>query len=209
MRTSRHIAILALLLAGCATTSTRFMTTWRSPTARPLQPEGRKVLALFMGQTATTRHLAEDALARQLASHGAQGVPAYTVFGDAATDEEPARQKLQELGFSGMVVMRVVGQETEYRYQPDYWYGHPHYRRLWGGGYWGWGWRHVYAPGYLVSDRIVSVETLVYSLEQGELVWAGVSRTVNPERIDSFVAEVAEEGSRELARAGLLAPPPR
>jgi hypothetical protein len=55
-------------------------------------------------------------------------------------------------------------------------------------------------------DRTFAVETMVYSLgSDGELVWAGVSRTVNPERVDGLISELAAEVSRELVKAGLLA----
>lgn len=199
------VSVAALLTAACATSSTTFVSTWRNPAARPVEPAGRKVVALFMGQNATTKRIAEDAMARELVEQGAEGVPAYAVLGPDARDEEAVRNTLRERGFDGVVVMRVVGQESQYRYEHDYWGRYPHYRRLWGGGYWGWGWRHVYDPGYLVQDRIVSVETLVYSLAQGDLLWAGVSRTFNPENIDQIVAEVAHGATGEMSRAGLIA----
>ena len=56
-----------------------------------------------------------------------------------------------------------------------------------------------------VADKIVSVETLVYSLEQDQLVWAGVSRTVDPTQIDPFIAELATVVTRQMAKDGLLA----
>ena len=80
----------------------------------------------------------------------------------------------------------------------------PPYRRIWG-DYWGWGWGTVWAPGYLREERIVKVETLVYSLEDDQLVWAGVSRTLEPLRIESFIAELAVAVSEEMARNGLIA----
>jgi len=66
----------------------------------------------------------------------------------------------------------VVGRERQVSYEPGVVWVGPHYRRFWG-GYWGYGWGTVYEPGYLREDKVVSVETLVYSFEQDELVWAG------------------------------------
>jgi hypothetical protein len=79
----------------------------------------------------------------------------------------------------------------------------PHYRRFWG-GYWTWGWGTVWEPGYLTVDKIVKVETLVYSLERDELLWAGVSRTVDPASIDSFIGELATAVTKQMAKDGLL-----
>jgi hypothetical protein len=195
---------LALALLQLACSSTTFQSTWRSPQARPLQLSGRKVVAVFMSKDPVRRRRAEDAMAREITARGAQGVPGYTVIADdEIKDEEAARRKLEPLGFSGVVVMRVVGRETQYTYEPGYWEGFPHYRRFWG-GYWGWGWGQVYQPGYLTADQVVKVETLVYSLEQDQLVWAGVSKTFNPSDLDSFIAELAKAVTKEMKSSGLL-----
>jgi len=199
----KNFAFLTLLISACATTT--FQTTWRNPNARPIKLNGQKVVGLFISNNPTIRRRAEEAMARELTARGAQGVPAYTVLDDTEIrDRDAAKSKLESLGFAGVVVMRIVGRETQYRYEPGYWWTVPHYRHFWG-GYWGHGWTTVYTPGYLDVDRIVSVETLVYSFEQDELVWAGISRTIDPAGIDSFIAELANAVIKEMAKEGLLA----
>lgn len=196
-------AAAALATFACATTT--FQSTWRAPDARPLRLSGRKVVGVFVSNNQTLRRRAEDAMAREISARGAQGVPAYTILTDEEVkDREAAKAKLERLGFSGAVVMRVVGTQTQYTYEPAYW-NRPYYRRFWGGGYWGWGWGTVREPGYLVADKIVTVETLVYSLEQDLLVWAGVSKTVDPSQIDPFISELAAAVSNQMAKDGLLA----
>ena len=201
MRSARSFVVTAALLASACST-TRFQSTWRDPEARPLRLTGAQVVAAFVGRNESTRRAAEEAMAREITARGARGVPSYTVL-DAGElrDRERAKEKLERLGFDGAVVMRVVGSETQVSYQPGYW-NRPYYRTFW--GYWGWGWGRVAEPGYLRADRIVSVETLVYSLRQDRLVWAGISRTVDPARIDSFVSELANGVSRQLEKEGLL-----
>lgn len=194
-------AAVAAGILACATTT--FQSTWSSPDARPLRLAGAKVLAVFVHHNPTLRRRGEDAMAREISARGAQGIPSYTVLSDSEVrDREGAKAKAEQLGFQGAVVMRVVGSETQYTFEPAFW-GRPHYRRFWG-GYWGWGWGAVYEPGYLREDKIVKVETLVYSLEQDQLVWAGVSRTFNPSEIEGFVSELAAAITGELTRAGLL-----
>jgi hypothetical protein len=195
-------AAMAVATFACATTT--FQSTWRDPEARPLRLTGRKVVGLFVSKDPVRRRRAEDAMAREISARGAQGVPAYTILSDEEIkDRETAKAKLEQLGFSGAVVMRVVGRETQYTVvEPPLW-ARPHYHRFWG-GYWGWGWSAVREPGYLVADKIVSVETLVYSLEQDLLVWAGVSRTVDPERLEGFISELAAAVSKQLEKDGLL-----
>jgi hypothetical protein len=196
------LAVLALSPLACSTTT--FESTWRSPEAQPLRLEGQKVVGMFLSKSPARRRRAEDAMAREISARGAQGVPAYTVLSDEEVkDQEIARAKLEKLGFGGAVVMRVVGRETQYSYEPAAVWARPHYRHFWA-GYWRWGWDSVYEPAYLQVDKIVKVETLVYSLVQDQLVWAGVSRTVDPSHIEDFIAELAQAVTKQLEKDGLF-----
>src|SRR5437867_10123731 len=196
--------LVAVVLTVLACSTTSFESTWRAPDARPIHLTGKKVVGLFMSKSPAKRRVAEDAMAREITARGAQGVPAYTVLSDdEIKDQEVVQRKLDSLGFSGVVVMRVVGHETQYSYQLDTVWSRPHYGHFWG-GYWRWGWSTVYDPGYLIVDKVVKVETLVYSLEQNKLIWAGVSRTVDPTQIDSFIAELAKAVSDQMRKDGVF-----
>lgn len=197
--------LLALVGAACLSCSTTtFQSTWRNPEAQPLQLANRKVAAVFITRDGVLRRRAEDAMAREITARGAEGVPAYTFLTDAEIkDPEAAKAKASSLGFSGAAVMRVVGSHTVYRRTTGLvWIGAP-YHHLWG-GYWGWGWGTIWSPGYPSVERIVKVETLVYSLEQDQLVWAGVSRTFDPGHIEDFISELAVAVSEQLKKEGLI-----
>jgi len=206
MRIARWLVVAAAVaaLAPLACTTTTFQSTWRAPEAKPLQMKGAKVVGVFLSKSATVRHKGEDAMARELTARGAQGVPAYTVLtDDEAKDPEAAKAKLDSLGFAGAVVMRVVGRETDVHYAPGVWVG-PRYRHFW--GYWRWGWGAVYEPRYLAVDRVVKVETLVYSITQDELVWAGVSKTVDARHVDDLVSDLSQALTKQMQKDGLLPP---
>jgi hypothetical protein len=201
---SRAIVAVLLCAATFACSSTEFVSTWRSPTAQPLRLAGTKVVAVFMSKKEGVRRHAEDAMAREITKHGAQGVASYTVIDERLIrDEKFARSAFERLGFAGSVVMRVVGNQTQVTYTPSYWTAYPYYGHYWG-GYWGWGWGSVYAPGYLETEKVVSVETLIYSLRQDQLVWAGVSRTTDPSNLDSFIEELAGAITDQMKSDGLL-----
>ena len=57
------------------------------------------------------------------------------------------------------------------------------------------------------TDTIVSVETLVYSLAQDKLVWAGRSTTTNPRQVGPFVQELTAKVASELKKVGLIGKP--
>ncbi|MFN8091930.1 MAG: hypothetical protein U0599_06840 [Vicinamibacteria bacterium] len=202
-------AAVALGLAACA--SSTYKSSWSNPEARAVSLAGKKVVAVFVTAEGGPRYSAEDALARELTAAGAQGVTAYSLVPDAdVKDKDAAKAKLVAAGVDGAVVMRVVGKDKELNYTPGmavpvgYW-GRPVYGSMWG-GYWGRGWGLAYSPGYLTTDTVVSVETLVYSVNQDKLLWAGMSETTNPKKVNDFVRELARGAGAEMKKAGLLAP---
>lgn len=195
----------ALLCTACA--STPFVSSWRAPNAEPLQIVGAKVAAVAMMNQVASRRAAEDAIARELTSRGAVGIPMYTVYPNESPSDEPAaRAALEREGFTGLVVFRPVSTEHEVVSTPMYW--GPGYSMYWG-GYYGYGWGMPWYGVEIHTNTVVSVETLVYSLRQNMLVWGGQSTATNPPSVDRLVHETAEHVTKELERQGLLTPPKR
>jgi hypothetical protein len=199
------LTVAALVcLAACATTT--FDSTWKAPDVQAVSPVGKTVVAVFISKNESQRRAGEDALAAALSAHGAHGVPAYTILPDEArTDSAAARAKMKEAGANGVVVMRIVGKDQRVTYTPSY-AGPSYYGGF--GPYWGYGWGSVYEPGYLQTDELVSVETLVYSLDRDKLLWASTSRTTNPNNINAMVREISDVTGEEMVRQGLLAKNP-
>lgn len=198
------VGAAAVALAACA--STRYNSTWKAPDAQPLNFAGQKVAALIISPDEATRLGAEGSLARELTARGVQGIPAYNLIPpNESRDKEKAKALFTQAGIAGVVVMRVVGQQQEISSTPGmgYW-GAPYYGSFWGGGYYGYGWGAVYDPGYLRTDTIVSVETLVYDMKADKLVWAGRSQTTNPSRVDTFVKELVAGAAQEMKKQGLI-----
>lgn len=163
---------------------------------------GQKVAAVVMTPNDGTRRTAEEALAREITKRGATGVASYTFLSDQdLKDRAAATAHLQQAGVQGVVVMRVVSQDQSVTYTSSTW-SRGYYPSFW--GYWGYGWGAVHSPGYVRSDTVVSVETLVYSVAEDKLLWAGVSGTTNPSNVDAFVKEIVDEAAKEMRKSGLL-----
>ena len=200
-------AVLALFLVfvvasltACATTS--FTSSWKAPDAQPMGSlAGQKVVAVAMSKNQAVRRSAEDTLVSVLNANGSQGIPSYSILGDE-TDEAKAKAAIEKSGAVAVVVMRPVAQEKEISSTPSMYMG-PRYGGYWG-GYYGYGWGGAWGGTEIRTDTIVVVETLVYSLKQNKLVWAGQSKTTNPSKVDAFVKEVAAGAGKEMKKAGLL-----
>ena len=190
---------LVVVVGAMACSTTEFKSTWRDPTAKPVALRAQPVAAFLITPNKATRLAGEDILARELSARGVRGIPGYQLTGDKPVrDSEALRRYLEKAGIEGTVIMRVVDRRVELDYVPGGWgYGSMY-------GYWEFGWGMMGRPGYLETDTVVSVETLVYSLPQDKLLWGGVSETTDPANLDSFIKEVVSKAGEEFRRAGLV-----
>lgn len=186
-------ALIAALLGGCA--STEIVSAWKDP-ALARVPFG-KVLVVFQHSDSALRHQLERTMAAEIRN----STPAHAIFRDEEVrDLELVKARVREQGFDSAVIMRIVGVEREVSYVPGRMYAVPsYYHGFW--GYWGYGWRTVYDPGYMRSDRVVSISTNVYSVADDKLVWASQSETFNPVSLRNAVTEVVRVTSQATGEA--------
>jgi len=197
------LIILTMSLSACS--STTMKSTWKVPDSQPLHfQKGDTVIALIISPNEGVRRPAEDALAKELTSRGnIKGVPAYTIIPTAdLRNETQAKAHIEGSGASGVVVMRVV-EKSQKVTAPSPVYIGPRHRSFYG-GYYGAGWGAAYGPGYLQTDTIYSIETRLYDLKQGKLVWVGQSDTYNPSNVESVIKEIVDEAVKELVKQGLI-----
>jgi len=201
------LAGAAILAAGCSTMSggsNDIVSSWKAPDAKPMQVQDARVAAVAMVSDPQLRQQAEDQLVKELNARGAQGVAMYRLM--PSTDpkqEQAARKALEAANVQGIVVMRPKGTTEKSTTTPIV--NDPEYTGYWGSFY-STGWSNPYntIPGTTTTDRLVGVETRVYSLPQNKLVWAGESRTTNPANVNSLISEVVTAVGRELQREGLI-----
>jgi hypothetical protein len=191
-----------LICAGCA--STPFVSSDRAPNAEPLQIVGAKVAALALIDQVEWR-AAEDAIAREFTARGAVGVPMHTTYPNETPSDAPAaREALEREGFTDLVVFRLV--EHAVVSPPPYWANGP--GSVWNDG--GHPRTMAWSNNWVLTNTVLSVETLVYSLRQNRLVWRGQSKSIAPNSsnsVDSLVRDTAQNVTKELERQGLLATP--
>ena len=191
----------ALCLSACA--STTFTSTWKAPDAQRVDPLDKKIAALVISSDKTRQRDAEVYLSNDLTSRGARGVPAHMLIGYGHPDVDYARAKFKEAGVDGVVIMRVVGHDQTVIVDPGGFSGTAY--GTFGSYYSSYGVGVSYSTGSVQTDTVVTVETLVYSLRQDKLLWAGTSRTSNPEGVQSLIYEIADAVARQLSKQGLIA----
>jgi len=201
-----RVSVAVLLLAGC-TAGTKFVNTWKAPDAAPLSLKpGDLVIAMVMSKQETTRRTGEDLLAEELRVRGLRPIPSFTLIPtDQVDDKEKAATAIQSSGAVALFVLRPVAVSNQQTYVPPTYMGPGPYGGW--GPYYGYGWSSAYSPGYVVTDTVVRVETLVFDLRQNKLLWAGQSETTNPDRLDTFIRDLVKAAAAEMRRQGVIAAP--
>ena len=194
--------LVTIFASGCA--SSNFVSSWKSPTAQPLRVQGAKVAAVVMMGDPASRKSAEDKLASEITARGGNGVPMYAIAPEVNPgDEAAARAALTNAGVAGVVVMRPATADST---GAPVDYSKPPYSSYWDAGYYAHGWGKPWVdPSGVAYDLVVSVETMIYSLRQNQLVWAGKSKKTNPASLNELVTDLAKDTAEELQRLQLIA----
>jgi hypothetical protein len=203
----KSLACVVLLagLGAASACSPTFVSTFEATGVEPARPQpGDKIAAIVVSPDEGRRRRHENSLARELTGRGLEGIPSYQLIPvDTLKDEAAAKAAFEKAGVVGAVVMRVLGVDTDTYVRPPTYYSGPMYGGYWG-GYYPYGWTTVYSPGYAITETKVVVETMVYDLKQNVLLWAGTSRTANPNSADELIAKLVKKGAEEMRRAGLV-----
>ena len=187
------MVFLALGLGACA--STNLTDTWVDPSVQTL-PHFRKVLVAAFHPDSTIRRNAEDALVANIKR--AEAVRSYEFTPDWEGGKLDAiTDKLKRAGIDGVVTLRLVGVDKEQTWiHPGADYGF--------GGYWSGSYSMARGPGYGVTDTIVRVETMIYTVDGGKLIYSARSRTFNPTDTAKTVKEIATSVAEDFKKRGLL-----
>jgi hypothetical protein len=201
IRMLTRAAVLAVALPVVVLAGTKFTSTWVAPEARGVQFTGKKVVVVVMSPDDSLRMTGEEGMVAQLTPRGIDAVAAYRAIPkEILKDTEQARGWFERTGVQGVVVMRLVGNDKRTTYVPPSW-SEGYYSSLW--GYYGYGWGAMYDPGYVRQDRVVSIETLIFSVPMNKLLWAGSSESTNPKDSRKLLADLVKEAAKEMKKQGL------
>jgi hypothetical protein len=195
------VVCAALCLSACG--STTFISTWKAPEAQRVDPVGKSIAALVVYGDKKRRRDAEVYLAHELTIRGARAIPAHALIGLDQPDVDYARARFKEAGVEGVVVMRLIGHDQRVIVDPGGFSGSAY--GSFGSYYSSYGVGVSYSTGSVQTDTVVTIETLIYSVNKDQLLWAGTSRTSNPAGLQSLITEVADAAASQMAQQGLIA----
>ncbi len=195
----RSLILFACLCAGTTILAdAKFTSTWGAPEARTMTFKGKKVAALVVSEDLSLRMSGEEALARELTARGMEGIGAYRAIpAPELKNPEAAKAWFSRDGVAAVVALKPVSQDKVRRYTPDYW-ATPYYSTFW--GFYPYSWSTTFVIGSAATDTVIVVESLIYDVASGKLLWAGVSESTNPKSLQKLVADIVKEAAKKIER---------
>ena len=195
------IALAALVVAGCASTSIRsawFDTSYNGGAMK-------KILVIGARGPIADQRVFEDIFAQKLQAAGVNGVPGYLVMPVNVPPGDPAwNAAIEASGADGLLAVRLLGVDT----RTQVWTTMAPGPMLWGpyGGWWGPG---TYTGPTVTQYEIASVETNLWDIKSRRLIWAATTDTFNPASVAQETPGFAGVILAQLAARGLIAAPPK
>jgi hypothetical protein len=197
------LPVVALLLAACQTTS--IQSAWFDPnfSGGPM----KKIAVVAAGTNLSNRRVFEDVFAEKLRAAGVDGVAGWTVIADEArAAEAPFTAAVTKTGAQGMLVVRLLGVDTRTQVSTTM----VPTSAMWGGSRWGSGWGGgAFGPSMVpVSEiqqyELAMVETTLYDVATGRVVWAATTQTLNPSSVQREAPGFADVIIGQLSARGLI-----
>lgn len=185
-----------MAVSGCAA-GTKLRGTWHESEAgtEPI----RHVMVIHATRTGDPRRVFEDRFAAALSDRGVEGEASYAMVGDNLLDSARVDMEVHKGHCDGILVTKVMDDETvRSYYRPAGQFASSR------GQSWS---RYSRNQTQLIETRVIDMETRLYRVSDGKLLWSGLTRSSfpksdTPERqIDPMVKQLV--ASMEKAGVGL------
>lgn len=193
-----------LAVTACHHNETSIPVSWRNPGFE--DAVFRKLFVIGVGRDEGNRRLFEDTFVKALEDRGAEAQPSWASLPQSEQlTEEQIREAIEGGGFDGVIITRLLAVEQTEEYVegksytvPTNRYGYGYY------GYYGTSYATVHESGHFETSTNVRLETNLYSVATGGLVWSGQSDTVDPDSIKDLMSSVTAAVVKRLADEKLI-----
>jgi len=188
---------LIICLASCS--SSTLVDVWNDPAYN--EPPLKNILIIAFRKDPIQRRIWEDAFANEFAKHGVRATSSYILFQNSFPDTLQIIEAVQENKFDGMLVTRLLNEETQTRYIESYVTSelrtrYNPFRKTYTNYY-----QEIHHPGYVESKTIERRSIEVWLIENNErIIWGATSNTPERNTVEDVQNDVAKLVIPELMR---------
>lgn len=204
------IAVFSMLISGCNSTSVS--ASWLAPEHHARHFD--KLLVVGMSSSIAARVTVEDEVVYFLRLQKISAISGSDILPSnrkaIPKDKEVIRKNLMDNGFDGVLAISLLdnAQSTRYvsgsaTYSPVSMYG-GYYGSFY--SYYPHMYSNVYQPGYYANSQTVIIQTNLFDVETGDLLWSSQSKTTDPASLDEFANSYARGIVNYLLKRKILLP---
>ncbi len=197
MKKLLFILSIGFVLFACSrSTGTKISSSWHDGDSNYNAASFNKIAVIVMDKNEGERRQAEDKFASLF---GAKGVPAYTIStGDVSSmSDEQISSELQQANCDAAMIVRLSDVEnTQGKRTPRLGLSPNLYTNF--HGHWGGGIGVNVYSGYSGGGKDYEVESMIYELPKGDLVWSTVTSTRNPDGFSDLLSQVVRKVDDQL-----------
>ena len=195
---------ILLLLASCS--STQITSSWKADDAKNKSYKKIMVLGILNQKDRILRQNLEDQLVSNLNTQGYTAVSALHEYGPKAFDkvsEDDVVSKLKSSGYDAVITTVLLDKsKDEYYNQGSVSYQPVGIRRF--GRYYTTVYDRVYEPGYYSSSTNYFLESNMYDINSGDLIYSAQSKAVDPSSASSLGKDYGKGIVKDLENKAVL-----
>jgi hypothetical protein len=201
------LAGLAFIFGSCG--NTQVVSSWKSDNISTASFHKIMVLGIINEKDRSTRTEIENALVAQLNNLGYNAVSAMQQYGPKAFDkieEDAIVEQLKSSGFDAVITTSMLDKSKEEHYTPGRVSYQPvgiYYNRF--RRYYTTIYDRVYTPGYYTTETNFFLESNMYDLNSGELVYSVQGKSFDPASAGALSYDYAKTIVGDMKKKGVLA----
>ncbi len=199
------LIVSLFVFSGCA--GTKLVSSWSKPgfSGPPL----KRVLVLAVSNNEMQRRLYEDSFVGKLQTEGVDAIASYTQVATLDSDREQNKKLIKaavaKTAADSVLVATLVSVENDEQYVPASTVYVPGRGGAYGMyGFYGYSYGVIHQPGYTIANTTVKLHVTVFSAKTGEMLWAGDTRSLNPDSAKAVIHENIELINAAMKKDGLL-----
>jgi hypothetical protein len=204
------LAAILLMSVVCSCSKTTLSGSWRN--LDYLQAV-KTIYIVGVSRQETNRRIFEDEFNRQLQRYG---ISTFSSYRDLEKVKDVERdfimEKARANGADALLMTRILGKRTEEVVHPGRIYGpnfapwgyypHPYYRNYW--DYYERRYDMIYEPATISRFKVITLESNLYDVAKGELIWSAQLETVMEGTIEAMIRDFIEVVTKELVDQGVI-----
>ena len=194
-------AVCVLFISSC--TNTKITSTWMD--SKKAGTSFNDLLVIGISKEEHNRRLFEEEFITQLKAVGVESEVSYTILPQGTEiNPETVTAAIDGKGIDAIIVTHLVAveQETVYRQSMDYRPAYGYYNGFY--DYYPHVHGYVQQPGYYTTHDVVKLETNLYEVASGDLVWSAQSQSFSPESAKEVIDELVQLVITDLQEKGLI-----